>query len=229
MCPVRRFADHGRMTYPCPICRTAASLDTGCPGCGAPPDPEAAQVIELSEEYAKQRVNVDSAYRVYVAAAASLEDVRLRRNEVAARVAGRADRPTPPPLIPPRPSPSRWTVAPSASAPPARPEASVRTVQNVLFVLGGLLLGSAAIVFTAVAWASFGVVGRAAILAVTTVVVLAVPPLALLRRLAATAETFAALGLLLVLLAGDAAGDVNLARGATPPSPTAYARAALAA
>jgi hypothetical protein len=210
------------MTYPCPICRTPASLDTGCPGCGAPPDPEAAEVVALNAEFDRLRGQVVSAYEDYRGAIARLEDVRLRRNAVAARVAARAAAHTapPPPPQPPLPAPR--------PARPARPETSVRTVQNVLFILGGLLLGSAAIVFTAVAWASFGVVGRAAILAVTTVVVLAVPPLALRRRLAATAETFAALGLLLVLLDGYAAWYVNLAGLATALPPTAYAGAVFA-
>jgi hypothetical protein len=85
------------------------------------------------------------------------------------------------------------------------PEASPRTVQTVLFVLGGLLLGSAAIVFTAVAWANFGAGGRAAILTAFTGLTLAVGPIARRRGLAGTAETFAALGLLLVLLDGCAA------------------------
>jgi hypothetical protein len=221
----------GGMTYPCPSCRTPATLDTGCPGCGRPPDPEAAEVVALNEEYAQQRAQVDSAHRVYLTAAARLESIRLRHNELAARVAARAGsapprsaRTTPPVHAAPPPVP----VAPPIPAPAARPEASVRTVQNVLFVLGGLLLGSAAIVFTAVAWASFGVLGRAVILAVTTVVVLAVPPLALLRRLAATAETFAALGLLLVLLDGYAAWYVNFAGVATVLSPSAYAGTACA-
>src|SRR5207248_3158895 len=134
------------------------------------------------------------------------------------------------PVAPPPGSPVAPAAGPPAGgpagppvAPAARPETSVRTVQNVLFVLGGLLLGSAAVVFTAVAWARFGVAGRAAILAVTTLLVLAVPPAALARRLAATAETFAALGLLLVLLDGYAAWYVDLAGVATVLSPAGYA------
>ncbi|MFG2039273.1 SCO7613 C-terminal domain-containing membrane protein [Dactylosporangium sp. NPDC048998] len=104
-----------------------------------------------------------------------------------------------------------------------RPEAGPRTVQNILFILGGMLLGSAAIVFAAVAWASFGVLGRAAILAVVTLLTLAVPPVALARRLRATAETFAALGVLLVLLDGYAARYVDLAGLAQTTSPATYA------
>ncbi|MER7001906.1 hypothetical protein ABT297_02490 [Dactylosporangium sp. NPDC000555] len=104
-----------------------------------------------------------------------------------------------------------------------RPEATPRTVQNILFVLGGLLLGSAAIVFAVVAWASFGVLGRAAILAVVTLITLAVPPVALGRRLRATAETFAALGVLLVLLDGYSAWYVDLAGLARATTPATYA------
>ena len=91
-----------------------------------------------------------------------------------------------------------------------RAEASTRTIQTVLFVLGGLLLGTAAIVFTAVAWATFGVRGRALILGSFTALALAAPLFALRRRLVGTAETFAAVGLLLVLLDGYAAWYVNL-------------------
>jgi hypothetical protein len=96
-------------------------------------------------------------------------------------------------------------------------------VQNLLFILGGLLLGSAAVVFTAVAWASFGVGGRAAILAGVTVLTMLVPPLVLRRRLTATAETFAALGLLLVVLDGYAAHRVNLFGLADAVDTTTYA------
>nr|WP_245714497.1 hypothetical protein [Micromonospora inyonensis] len=89
-------------------------------------------------------------------------------------------------------------------------ETSTRTVQGVLFVLGGLLLGTAAIVFTAVAWASVGVVGRAAILAAVTALALAVPAVVVRRGLRGTAETVAAVGLLLVILDGYAAWSVDL-------------------
>ena len=107
--------------------------------------------------------------------------------------------------------PGRPAVPAPVPAPGARnPEVSTRLVQNTLFLLGGVLLGIAAIVFTMVAWAQFGVGGRAVLLAGFTVAALAVPPLVLRRGLTATAETFAALGLLLVLLDGYAAWYVNL-------------------
>ncbi|PZF85063.1 SCO7613 C-terminal domain-containing membrane protein, partial [Micromonospora deserti] len=89
-------------------------------------------------------------------------------------------------------------------------ETSARTVQGLLFVLGGLLLGTAAVVFTAVAWAAVGVAGRALILAAFTALALAGPLVAVRRGLRGTAETFAAVGLLLVFLDGYAAWTVDL-------------------
>ncbi|GAB1690669.1 SCO7613 C-terminal domain-containing membrane protein [Krasilnikovia sp. M28-CT-15] len=108
-----------------------------------------------------------------------------------------------------------------------RAEASGRLVQNVLFLLGGLLLGVAAIVFTAVAWAQFGVGGRAVLLATFTAAALAAPLAALRRGLTATAETFAGVGLLLVLLDGYAAWYVDLF-GVARYSALAYAGAVFA-
>ncbi|QOC90522.1 SCO7613 C-terminal domain-containing membrane protein [Micromonospora craniellae] len=93
---------------------------------------------------------------------------------------------------------------------PGGAETSTKTVQNLLFVLGGLLLGTAATVFTAVAWASVGVSGRALILLAITALMLAVPFVARWRKLHSTAETFAAVGLLLVVLDGYAAWTVDL-------------------
>ena len=97
----------------------------------------------------------------------------------------------------------------------------------MLFLLGGLLLAIAAIVFTAVAWTQFGLGGRAALLAAFTGAALGVPPLALRRNLTATAETVAAVGLLLVLLDGYAAWYVNLF-GVADHSPWGYAGAVCA-
>ncbi|MCW6008848.1 hypothetical protein K1W54_30535, partial [Micromonospora sp. CPCC 205371] len=179
--------------YPCPACGAPATLESGCPRCGRGPDPDAAEVIRLNAEMADL--------------AARLRAAETRRAELAARVRARA-RPAPvaAPAPPPPPVP---VLAPAAVAAP-RPETSTLTVQSVLFILGGLLLGAAAIVFTGVAWAAYGVGGRAAILAVVTALALSAPPLALRRKLTATAETFAAVGLLLVLLDGYAAWYVNL-------------------
>ncbi|KXK63076.1 hypothetical protein AWW66_04610, partial [Micromonospora rosaria] len=101
-------------------------------------------------------------------------------------------------------------VPPGAVPSPGAVEMSGGAVQGLLFVLGGLLLGTAAVVFTAVAWAAVGVAGRALILAAVTALVLALPLVAVRRRLRGTAETLAAVGLLLVLLDGYAAWTVDL-------------------
>ncbi|WP_165878024.1 SCO7613 C-terminal domain-containing membrane protein [Micromonospora sp. MW-13] len=111
------------------------------------------------------------------------------------------------PAVSPGPVPPQ-RFAPAASVGGA--ETSTRTVQGLLFVLGGLLLGTAAVVFTAVAWAAVGIVGRALILLAFTALALAVPPFVARRGLRGTAETFAAVGLLLVVLDGYAAWSVDL-------------------
>ncbi|MER5324846.1 SCO7613 C-terminal domain-containing membrane protein [Streptosporangium roseum] len=100
---------------------------------------------------------------------------------------------------------------------PGRPAASPRrdfspkAVQNLLLVLGGLLLAVAAIVFTVVSWGQIGIGGRAAILAGITVLTLAAPKLLVKRELVATAETIAVLGVALLFLDGYAARRVGLA------------------
>ena len=179
--------------YPCPFCRTRATLTTGCPGCGRGPDPDAAEVVRLDAEIPGLTAQAAAARNALSAAEAALRQAWQRREAAVARI--QAARPL-------------AKVAPSA--PVRSKETSTKLVQNVLFLLGGLLLAVAAIVFTAVAWSQFGVVGRAAILAGFTVAALAAPLAALRRGLAATAETFAAVGLLLVLLDGYAAWYVNL-------------------
>ncbi len=212
--------------YPCPACRAAADLRTGCTACGRPPDPEAAEVVALDRVIAGLRADVEAARLALADRTGRLNATVSQRNGLARRVVARTAADLWAARVgaaPPEPRPVAEAPVAEAPVPAARPEASTKAVQNVLFVLGGLLLGSAAVVFTAVAWASFGVVGRAAILGVVTVLVLAVPPVALLRRLAGTAETFAALGLLLVLLDGYAAWYVNLFGVADALPPRRYA------
>jgi hypothetical protein len=201
------------MSYPCPACGTMANLAAGCPGCGRRPDPEAAEVIQLDETIRRLDFEVERSRLGYAEAVGRLTAAQRRRGELVARIQARVtgEKAIGQPAAAPQPEPR-----------PARPETSGRTVQNLLFILGGLLLASAAIVFTAVAWANFGVTGRAGILGAVTVLALAIPPVAQKRRLAGTAETFAALGLLLVLLDGYAAWYVNLA-GVHALAPTTYA------
>ncbi|MET8264229.1 SCO7613 C-terminal domain-containing membrane protein [Micromonospora arida] len=199
--------------YPCPACGAPADLSAGCSGCRRAPDPIAAEVVRLSREVAELEPQVERARRAYTELAGRLSTVSGRRAELAAVVrAGLAASAVarPAPLVGPPPSigPGPGVAADSR---PGAAETSTRTVQGLLFVLGGLLLGTAAVVFTAVAWAAVGVAGRALILAAFTALALGVPLLAVRRGLRGTAETFAAVGLLLVVLDGYAAWSVDLA------------------
>ncbi|WP_155390315.1 SCO7613 C-terminal domain-containing membrane protein [Catellatospora paridis] len=208
-------------SYPCPLCRATATLGGPCPGCGRAPDPDAAAVLAYDAQITALAPQVEQARSAYESLAGQLTRLRQDREVYASRVrvavarersAHQSTLLTLPPTTSSLPQPA-GTVPPTAGTlPPVgrQPESSPRTVQNLLFILGGLLLGIAAIVFTAVAWATFDVVGRALILGVLTIGVLAVPPLVRRRALTATAETFAALGLLLVVLDGYAVWYVNL-------------------
>ncbi|MFU8852683.1 SCO7613 C-terminal domain-containing membrane protein [Micromonospora sp. SL1-18] len=199
--------------YPCPGCGTPADLASGCPGCGRPPYPPAAEVIRLDREIATLAPQVERARDAYQELTVRIGAARQRRAELAARI--RLEIPAPrslgsvPPVHPAGPVPPPGTV-PAAAPRPGGAETSTRAVQSLLFVLGGLLLGTAAVVFTAVAWAAFGVGGRALILLGFTALALAGPLVARRRGLRGTAETFAAVGLLLVLLDGYAAWSVDL-------------------
>ncbi|RST09934.1 hypothetical protein EF904_14225, partial [Streptomyces sp. WAC05950] len=89
-----------------------------------------------------------------------------------------------------------WTAGPSG---PAK-EASAPSAQNVLLTLGAVLLAVAALAFTLVSWGSMGIAGRSAVLAVVTAAALAAPAVLLRRGLRSTAESVAAVGLLLTVL-----------------------------
>ncbi|WP_443060352.1 SCO7613 C-terminal domain-containing membrane protein [Streptomyces sp. NBC_00459] len=85
-----------------------------------------------------------------------------------------------------------------ATAP--RQETSAPGVQNLLLLLGGLLLTIAATVFTLVSWGHMSIAGRALVLGAVTLAALTAP-LALVRRgLRATAESVGGLGLALTVL-----------------------------
>lgn len=220
-------------SYPCPACGAGANLSTGCPRCGRAPDPVAAEVIRLDGEIVALAGRVEQARQAYTALTGALDELRRRRADLVVRIrttvyANRplVTAPVPPgapltaaPPVAPRPIPAQVgpvppipaQVGPALLSPaPVRPEASTRAVQNLLFVLGGLLLFAAAVVFMVVTWSVVGVAGRAAILAGITGLVLALPPLAKRRGLTATAETFSVVGLLLVALDGYAAWSVDL-------------------
>lgn len=101
----------------------------------------------------------------------------------------------------------------SAPAPiaPRHPEASAPRVQNVLLVLGGVLLTIAAMAFTLVSWGHMGIAGRALVLGGVTAAVLAAPVALLKHGLRSTAESVAGLGLALTVLDAYALHEVALA------------------
>ncbi|MFJ8230984.1 SCO7613 C-terminal domain-containing membrane protein [Streptomyces sp. NPDC094448] len=92
-------------------------------------------------------------------------------------------------------------------------EASGRGAQNALLLLGGVLLSVAAVAFTVVSWGSLGIGGRGAVLAAVTGAALAAPVVLLRRGLASTAESVAALGLLLMVLDAYALRQVGFGGG----------------
>jgi hypothetical protein len=105
----------------------------------------------------------------------------------------------PPPTETPAPPPRRPRVAPLTPPPEPphghEPETSSQSVQNILLALSALVLGVAAIVF---AGAATNAVGRAFILALFTVIALGAAPAVSRRGLTSTAETLAAVGLVLL-------------------------------
>ncbi|EGX61359.1 integral membrane protein, partial [Streptomyces zinciresistens K42] len=121
---------------------------------------------------------------------------------------------------------ARTAAGPVPPAPP-RPDASPPRVQNVLLVLGGVLLTIAAMAFTLVSWGHLGIAGRALVLGGVTLAVLAVPVALLKRGLRSTAESVAGLGLALTVLDAYALREAALP-GVDAAGYTAVASALLA-
>ncbi|MDI6102614.1 hypothetical protein QLQ12_28730 [Actinoplanes sp. NEAU-A12] len=230
-------------SYPCPQCGATASLPNGCPACGAGPDTDAAEVIRLDGEIADLRRQLEEARARVSGLDRRIQDAHSRRSHLAARVVARraqalhAPTTAPAAALPASTASTAGTALPGSTAltagiaapaavTVAEPRLSTLTVQNVLFILGGLLLVVAAAVFTAVAWAQVGVTGRALLLAGATAAILAVPPFAARRGLTAAAETLTAVGLLMILLDGYAAWAVDFLF-VQALHPSAYAAAVL--
>ncbi|WP_435233048.1 SCO7613 C-terminal domain-containing membrane protein [Micromonospora aurantiaca (nom. illeg.)] len=197
--------------YPCPGCGAPADLVAGCRACGRPPYPPAAEVVRLDREITELVPRVEAARLTYQDLSGRLVTARQRRAVLAARIRQEIPAPRaagPAPL--PAPAPPRQLPPTPVAVRPGGAETSTRAVQGLLFVLGGLLLGTAAVVFTAVAWSTFGVAGRALILLAVTALALVAPLVARARGLRGTAETLASVALLLVVLDGSAAWSVDL-------------------
>ncbi|MFF3690240.1 SCO7613 C-terminal domain-containing membrane protein [Streptomyces sp. NPDC002187] len=147
-----------------------------------------------------------------------LRQLDARRAQLLARRAWLLNVLRSPALAPP--APARPFAAPSA-------ETSPPSVQNLLLTLGGILLAVAAIAFTLVSWGSMGIGGRSAVLFTVTAAALGTPVVLLRRGLASTAESLAALGLLLMVLDAYALHRVALP-DTDGPGYAAVASAALA-
>ncbi|WP_405838185.1 SCO7613 C-terminal domain-containing membrane protein [Streptomyces sp. NBC_01518] len=112
-------------------------------------------------------------------------------------------------LQPVRPAP---VLSPPPATPPRR-EATAPSVQNVLLLLGAILLTLAAIAFTLVSWGSMGIAGRALVLGAVTLATLGAPVVLLRRGLRSTAESLAGLGLALTVLDAYALHEVAFPDG----------------
>ncbi|MDX6764758.1 hypothetical protein SIN09_36620, partial [Streptomyces sp. F8] len=93
-----------------------------------------------------------------------------------------------------------WSAGPAGAPSAPAKDASAPGAQNVLLTLGAVLLAVAALAFTLVSWGSMGIAGRSAVLAVVTAAALAAPVPLVRRGLRSTAESVAAVGLLLTVL-----------------------------
>ena len=100
----------------------------------------------------------------------------------------------------------------SPVTPAERQEWSGARVRALLLSLGATLLGLSALTFTAVAWSRMGDGGRALLLLAATTVVTALA-IGLRRSLPATAEAFAGLAIVLVLVDAYAGRRAGLAAG----------------
>lgn len=101
-------------------------------------------------------------------------------------------------------------LAPPVPVAPRRQETTAPGVQNVLLVLGGILLTVAAIAFTLVSWGRLGIAGRSLVLGAVTVAVSGAPVPLVGRGLRSTAEAVAGLGLALTVLDAYALHEVAL-------------------
>lgn len=106
--------------------------------------------------------------------------------------------------------PTPGTPPPAIELPAPREEWSGARVRALLLWLGAALLGLSALTFTAVAWSRLGDGGRALLLLAFTAVVTALA-VGLRRSLPATAEAFAGLAVVLVLVDAYAARRAGLA------------------
>ncbi|MBB5083198.1 SCO7613 C-terminal domain-containing membrane protein [Nonomuraea endophytica] len=214
----------------CPDCGAPLpGTPSACPRCALPlAGPAAAELWQVDSALADLRMREAELHRRRGHLLGLLREERARRRRASTAVPGMPVVPGMPgaaaaPGVAGAPGMPGAAAAPGVASAPGVPgvpvgvagsaEVSRRTAQNLLLILGGLLLTVAAVVFTVVSWGYLGIAGRGAILVGVTGVALAVPALLLKRGLTATAETVGVLALALMALDGYAAHRVGLLGG----------------
>ncbi len=216
-------------TYPCPACGGVATPTDGCQGCGREHDPVAAALARVNQAMAglaDESRQLDEDQRELRQRRARLQAERaalttaITRRLTDERQGTRVTTSTTAGAAPPRRRVPGQRCAPPPLPPHVQlPETSPRSAQNTLLTLGGVLLGIAAVVVAGVYYTTTATGGRAVILGIATTLFLGMPVLLARGRLTATAETIAAIGLLLLLLDGYTAYSADLARiRAVPPA-----------
>lgn len=239
-------------SFQCSSCKREIKPAAHCPHCGAEQPQWAAHLAEIERSIAEMKAREAAIVAEQRQIAAKMQaalfqrdtlahagEERLRQTARPRRVLRRwpGRRPaaanTGGPFRVPRqgtrpsgdaPTAARWL---DVDRPEHPPEASSREVQNIPLGLGALLLGVAAVVFAAVATSSMGALARLGILLLATVLLLLAPPALARRGLTSTAETVAAVGLLLVPLTGYALWTVDGVDGG-PMSGVVFAGAVFA-
>ncbi|GAA2412993.1 hypothetical protein GCM10010191_23320 [Actinomadura vinacea] len=203
----------------CPGCRNPiADPGPACLTCGLPLQGELADGLWRVQREIRE---AEAALRELDARRARLAEQhadllrRLREEQHAARVPALPSAAAPAAdgrAAPAPPNPAVPLAEPDTRGP--RRDLSRYAVQNLLLLLGGLMLGIAAIVFTVVSWGHLSI--RAAILATVTAGTLAFPWLLVRRRLHSTAETVAYIGLVFLPLTGVALVNAFAGRSNAP-------------
>ncbi|MFI5843466.1 SCO7613 C-terminal domain-containing membrane protein [Catenuloplanes sp. NPDC051500] len=224
-------------TYPCASCGRMINPAVRCPYCGTVNtfqdeisriDAAMAELKQKDMKLAKERAQLAADLNTAIFQRDTLRaanTVREKAQEKARTQTRRTRRRTVRPAASPRPTaeagtttvimdeppppPRRPRVQPMSEEPlPEHAETSSRSVQNLILGLAWLVLGTAAVVFAAVAIGNVDSVARVGVLLVAAVAALALAPVVERRGLSSTAETISAIGIVLVPLGGYAIHEV---------------------
>jgi len=227
--------------YPCPSCGREIDPAPRCPYCNAAQGRWADEVARIEREIAEiKRRDIEIAreqrllaqrmqaaqFQRDILAAANQERLKeqIKKTRKALRRRGFRRPPTADPRGPRIPHQTAAEMGPPPliediedvedERPPA--EASSREIQNVYLGLGALLLGVAAVVFAGV---TPDAISRLAILTGAAGLMLGAAPFVGARGLSSTAETIAAVGLMLVPITGYALYTVDAIEHSALPGP----------